>query len=133
MDILIGIIILLFSVILHEYMHGRVAEYLGDPTARLAGRLTLDPRPHIDPVGSILVPLFLIISTGGKFFFAWAKPVPFDPYNLKNPRRDSAIISLAGPATNLLLALLGSILIRLIIVVDQPFLMTIGDALKFLV
>lgn len=112
---LIFLILLIFSVILHEIAHGFVADRLGDPTARLAGRLTLNPIPHIDPIGTILLPLFLILTHAG-ILFGWAKPVPFDPFNLKNPRRDAAIISLAGPATNLLIAILSSLIIRLILV-----------------
>jgi len=74
------ILILLFSVIIHEISHGLMADYLGDPTARLAGRLTLNPINHLDPIGSILVPLLLIISHAG-IVFGWAKPVPINPYN----------------------------------------------------
>ncbi len=112
---LIFLILLIFSVILHEIAHGFVADRMGDPTARLAGRLTLNPIPHIDPIGTILLPLFLILTHAG-ILFGWAKPVPFDPFNLKNPRRDAAIISLAGPATNLLIAILSSLIIRLILI-----------------
>ncbi len=111
---LIFLVLLIFSVILHEVAHGFVADRLGDPTARLAGRLTLNPIPHIDPIGTILLPLFLILTHAG-ILFGWAKPVPFDPFNLKNPRRDSAIISLAGPATNLSIAILSSLIIRVIL------------------
>ncbi|OGK21062.1 hypothetical protein A2866_01890 [Candidatus Roizmanbacteria bacterium RIFCSPHIGHO2_01_FULL_39_8] len=121
----IFIFILIYSIILHEVAHGLVADYLGDPTARLMKRLTLNPFPHIDPIGSILLPLLLIV-TGSNFLFGWAKPVPFDPFNLKNPRRDSALISLAGPATNLFIALVGSILMRLLIFIELPVLSTIG-------
>lgn len=102
---------LISAVIIHEVAHGFVADRLGDPTARLMGRLTLNPLPHIDPIGSILVPLLLLISQTG-FMIGWAKPVPFDTYNLRNPRRDAALISLAGPGANLLLAALASILLR---------------------
>lgn len=92
-------------------MHGKVADRLGDPTARLAGRLTLNPIPHLDPIGSVLVPLFLILTNAG-ILFGWAKPVPIDPFNLKNPRRDSALTALAGPGSNLLIAIIFSILVR---------------------
>lgn len=114
METILFLVILLFSVILHEIAHGYVADKLGDPTARLMGRLTLNPIPHIDPIGSILLPLFLILTNAG-ILFGWAKPVPFDPFNLKNPRRDSAIISLAGPGTNLVIALIFSISLKLFI------------------
>ncbi len=106
------LVILIFSVVLHEVAHGFVADKLGDPTARLSGRLTLNPLPHLDLIGSFLVPLFLLLTNAG-ILFGWAKPVPFDPFNLKNPRKDSALISLAGPGTNLLVAILFSILLRL--------------------
>ena len=96
--------VLLFSVVVHECAHGLAAERCGDPTARMLGRITLNPLPHIDPIGSILVPLLLVLSPGG-FFIAWAKPVPVNPYNFRNPRRDDIIVSVAGPASNILLSL----------------------------
>ena len=96
--------ILVITISIHEYAHARVADELGDPTAQIAGRLTINPMAHLDPWGSLA---FLF------FGFGWGKPVPFDPYNLKNPRRDSAYISLAGPMSNFLLAILLSILIYL--------------------
>jgi len=94
---------LLFSVVLHECAHGWVAERRGDPTARLLGRLTLNPLKHIDPVGTILVPLVLALLPGG-LMFGWAKPVPVDPTRLRDPLRDQAWVAAAGPASNLLLA-----------------------------
>ena len=130
--IAIYILILLFSVVLHEVSHGKVADELGDPTARLAGRLTLNPIPHLDMFGSIIVPLILIFSGSG-FLIAWAKPVPIDPYNLKNPRRDSALISLAGPATNFFLAIIGSILLHLFNFLSIPFLSIIGPILVIMI
>ncbi len=130
--IFLYIVILLFSVVLHEVSHGKVADELGDPTARLAGRLTLNPIPHLDLFGSIILPLILIFSGTG-FLFAWAKPVPIDPYNLKNPRRDSAIISLAGPGTNFLLAIIASILLRLFTFLSIPFLFLIGSILVIVI
>ena len=111
------IVVLLFSVIIHEVSHGYVADKLGDPTARLAGRLTLNPKSHIDLFGSIILPLMLILLNTG-IVFGWAKPVPFDPFNLKNPRRDSAIISFAGPLSNFIIAIISSILIRVFIFSD---------------
>jgi Zn-dependent protease len=107
-------IVLLFSAVLHEIAHGYEAERLGDPTARNAGRLTLNPLKHLDPFGSILMPILLYIASGGAFFFAAAKPVPYDPRNLKDPRSGSAKIALAGPATNLLLAVIFGIIIRIL-------------------
>lgn len=97
--------ILLFSVIIHEMAHGWMALRLGDTTARDRGRLTLNPIPHIDPVGSILVPL-VSLAAAGQVFIAWAKPVPVNPANFRNPRRDSVLVSAVGPLSNFMLALL---------------------------
>jgi Zn-dependent protease len=97
--------ILLFSIVVHEYAHGYVANLWGDPTAAVAGRLTLNPLPHIDPVGSILIPLLLLIGPGG-FIFGWAKPVPVNPDNYRDRRWGDVTVSLAGPASNVLLAIL---------------------------
>ena len=97
-------VIIIPSSIIHEYAHGWMADRLGDPTARYAGRLTIDPRPHIDLWGTILMPLLLFIGTGGRFLFAYAKPVPYNPYNLKNQKWVPALVGLAGPLANLLLA-----------------------------
>lgn len=113
-------VVLLFSAVLHEVAHGFMAEKLGDDTARRAGRLTLNPLVHIDPFGSILLPVVLYIASGGAFFFAAAKPVPYDPRNLKNPRSGSAKIALAGPLTNLFLALVFGIAVRVGIFLDAP-------------
>lgn len=115
MDILIlilGIIGFIFAIIIHEVSHGLVAERLGDPTARLMGRLTLNPIPHIDIFGSIILPLTLFIFKS-PFFFGWAKPVPVDPYNLQHPKKDMALISLAGPLSNITLALVLSLFLRI--------------------
>lgn len=105
--------ILLFSAIFHEVAHGWVADRLGDPTARLQGRLTLNPIPHIDPLMSILLPLMLIIS-GSPVIFGAAKPVPVDPFNLRDSKKDLAIVSLAGPITNVLIAILAALTYHLI-------------------
>jgi Zn-dependent protease len=104
--------ILIYSVILHEIAHGVVAERLGDPTAKLSKRLTLNPLPHIDPLYTILLPTILILSGAGIIFGA-AKPVPIDPFNFKNAKQDTAIVSLAGPVTNILIALVFSLIYRL--------------------
>jgi len=96
--------ILLFSVIVHEIAHGLMALKLGDPTAKELGRLTLNPIPHIDPIGSILVPLISYL-TAGTVFIAWAKPVPVNPANFQNRRRDDILVSVVGPLSNLLVAL----------------------------
>lgn len=105
-------IVLIFSTMIHEISHGFVAEKLGDSTARLAGRLTLNPLSHIDPFGSILLPLLLYIGTGGAIMFGWAKPVPYDPRFLKHPKADAGKIAVAGPASNLLLAVVFGIGVR---------------------
>ena len=111
-DAIFSLIILLLSVIIHEVSHGYVALILGDPTAKLDGRLTLNPLKHLDPVGSIFLPLLLFLS-GSSFLIGWAKPVMINPYNLKKPRRDEALVALAGPVSNIVLALFFSLLIRL--------------------
>ena len=119
MDILIliiGIAGFALAIILHEVAHGLVAERLGDPTARLMGRLTLNPIPHIDIVGSIILPLTLLILRS-PFLFGWAKPVPVDPYNLQHPKKDLALISLAGPLANISFAVVLSIFLRIILTV----------------
>jgi Zn-dependent protease len=116
MDIAITLfefVVLIFSAVLHEVAHGYEAEHLGDPTARNAGRLTLNPLKHLDLFGSFLMPLGLFIISGGTFFFAAAKPVPYNPNNLKNPRSGAAKIALAGPGTNIVLAIFFGILIRI--------------------
>jgi len=110
---IIQIIILIMSVILHEVSHGYAAEYLGDSTARYAGRLTLNPLSHLDLFGSIILPLFMYISTAGALVFGWAKPVPYNPYNLRAGKWGPAIVALAGPSANLLLAIIFSLFVRL--------------------
>jgi Zn-dependent protease len=105
--------ILLFSVIIHEIAHGWTALMLGDPTARDMGRLTLNPVPHIDPIGSIVIPLFSLLAAGS-VFIAWAKPVPVDPRNFAHYRRDDLLVSVAGPASNIILALVCSIIVILL-------------------
>ncbi|MCU0680351.1 MAG: site-2 protease family protein [Planctomycetes bacterium] len=105
------IVVLIFSTIIHEYMHGWAANQLGDSTAKDEGRLTLNPIPHIDLFGSILLPLLLIISGSG-FVFGWAKPVPFNPWNLRDKKYGPAKIALAGPAGNLFLALVFGLMLR---------------------
>jgi Zn-dependent protease len=104
MDYLPLLPILLFSVVIHEISHGWMALKLGDPTAKERGRLTLNPIPHIDPVGSILVPALSLLSAG-TVFIAWAKPVPINPLNFRDMRRDDILVSVVGPASNLVVAL----------------------------
>lgn len=105
------IVVLIFSIILHEVAHGYAAQSLGDPTARLAGRLTLNPLPHIDIIGSIIIPAILVLTQAG-ILFGWAKPVPYNPYNLKNQRWGEAFVGVAGVATNLTIAVLFAVLTR---------------------
>jgi Zn-dependent protease len=100
--------ILLFSIVIHEIAHGWMALRLGDPTAKAMGRLTLNPIPHIDPVGSVLVPLFSLLAAG-QVFIAWAKPVPVNPMNFRDYRRDDILVSIAGPVSNILMALVCSV------------------------
>ena len=109
---LISILILVFSSILHEIAHGYAAYRLGDPTAKLLGRLTLNPRSHIDPYMTILLPIMMFIGSGGRFIFGGAKPVPVDPFNLRDGIKDLALVSVAGPGTNVLLAVLASLLLH---------------------
>ena len=110
--IIFYLLVLVFSAIIHEVAHGYMAERLGDPTARLAGRLTLNPISHLDPFGSFLLPLLLYFSTGGAFVFGWAKPVPYNPYNLKDPKAGAGKIAAAGPLTNLAIAAVFGVILR---------------------
>lgn len=104
-EFLIIAVLLVIAISVHEFSHAFTADRLGDPTARIAGRLTLNPTAHLDPLGTIL----LFIAG-----FGWGRPVPFDPFNLKDPKRDSALISIAGPFSNLLMAITGSIILRIL-------------------
>ena len=109
MDTIFSIIILVMSVVVHEVSHGYAALRLGDQTARLAGRLTLNPIKHLDPVGSVIVPL---LTTLGGFPFGWAKPIPYNPYNLRNQRWGELIVAAAGPVSNIIVAVFFSMIIR---------------------
>lgn len=106
-----SIAVLIISVVVHEVSHGWMAYVLGDPTAKLAGRLTLNPIKHIDPIGSILVPLVLSLLPGG-VIFGWAKPVPYNPYNLQAGKYGPAYVAAAGPLSNLLIALIFGLVLR---------------------
>lgn len=111
MEQIITIIALITSIILHEMAHGYAANALGDPTARLQGRLSGNPLVHIDPLGSVIIPALLFFSHAG-ILFGWAKPVPYNPYNLSNQKWGEALVAIAGPATNILLALIFSVIFR---------------------
>ena len=108
-SIAMTVVLVMFSAIVHEVAHGWVAYRLGDPTAKEAGRLTLDPRAHLDGFGSVLLPLIMAFLGGP--VFAFARPVPYNPYRLRHPRRDELLVALAGPASNVLQALLGTVLL----------------------
>lgn len=109
-----AIVILLFSVIVHEVMHGLAARHFGDRTAELAGRLTLNPIPHIDPIGTVVLPLLLLIS-GAPVLFGWAKPVPVNPSNFRGIRQGEFWVSIAGILSNFALAILAALFFRLIL------------------
>lgn len=108
---------LLFAMVLHEYAHGWMAEKRGDSTAKLQGRLTINPLAHIDPMGTVIVPLMCLLLPGS-FLFGWAKPVPVDPRNMYRPRRDMALVAAAGPGMNLLLAVAGALVLALLLTVE---------------
>jgi len=116
--LLFSLVVLLFSIIIHECAHGLAAERRGDPTARMEGRITLNPIPHLDPIGSILLPgimIFMSLFGAPLFIFGWAKPVPINPYNLNDPKRDMIWVGLAGCAANFGIALVLSLLARILI------------------
>jgi len=113
LEILLTIVFFALSVIIHEVSHGFIANKLGDPTAKLSGRLTLNPVSHIDPIGSILVPALLFFS-GTKFLFGWAKPVPINPINFTNPKKDILKVSIAGPVSNLIIGFIAFVVWRLV-------------------
>lgn len=110
MEFIFVVIILIMSVVIHEISHGYAALALGDPTAKYQGRLTLNPLSHLDPVGSFLVPLLGYFAGG--FIIGWAKPVPFNPYNLRNQKWGEAIVAMAGPLSNVCLAVIFGLFIR---------------------
>jgi len=111
--------ILLFSVIVHEVAHGYVALKLGDPTAKMLGRLTLNPIPHIDLIGSIFIPLFSLL-TAGSVFIAWARPVPVNKANFAHPGRDDILVSIAGPGSNILMAFVCSVIVIVLVKAGSP-------------
>ena len=119
-DVLVFFIPFLFALSLHEYAHGWMAYRLGDNTAMLMGRLTLNPIAHMDILGTLILPLALLL-TGARIFFGWAKPVPVNPRNLQHPKNDMFWIALAGPLSNVLLAFIGLILMSVFLQVNTEF------------
>jgi len=109
-NFILAIIILIMSVVVHEVSHGYMAYYFGDLTAKMAGRLTLNPLKHLDMFGSFIVPLIAYSLTG--FIFGWAKPVPYNPYNLRNAKVGEPMVALAGPLSNFVVALIFGLIIR---------------------
>ena len=126
-DLVFQVVILLFSVILHEVAHGYAALSLGDPTARDAGRLTLNPIKHMDPWGTVVLPLFLILVRS-PFLVGWAKPVPVNPFLMRDPKRGMMLVGAAGPLANISLILLSALGLRLLPFTAPPLLF---DALKY--
>jgi len=115
--IVVWVVPVIFAITVHEVAHGWVAKQYGDNTAWMLGRLTLNPLKHIDPVGTILVPGLMLAFTG--FVFGWAKPVPVNIRNLRNPKHDMAIVALAGPVANLLMALVWALFIRVALLINM--------------
>ena len=136
MEYLILIILFLFSVVIHEVSHGAVAYKLGDSTAKYAGRLTLNPLKHLELFGSIILPLVLIIMAkvaGGGFVFGWAKPVPYNPYNLKNQKWGPALVAAAGPGANLIVALIFGISLRFLPITSSVYIYNLAYIFSIIV
>ena len=120
------LVVLFFSIVIHEIAHGSVALHLGDPTAKNAGRLSLNPLKHIDPVGTILLPLLLLFATQGQGpIIGWAKPVPVNPFNFRDQKWGTLKVSIAGPLTNFLMALIFGLIIRFVSL-PEPALILFG-------
>lgn len=116
-EVAVWVVPLVIAIVFHEVAHGLVARKLGDPTAQAKGRLSLNPLRHIDPFGTVVLPMILALTHAGAIF-GWAKPVPVDYRRLRNPRRDMVLVALAGPGMNLLLALAGSAILSATIMVS---------------
>lgn len=134
-SIIIWILAFAVAITIHETAHAWMADRLGDPTPRMMGRLSLNPLVHYDPVGTTLLLVLVTMRAMGipVIPFGWAKPVRFDPYNLKNPRRDAALISFAGPFSNLSLALVLSVIVRLVSIPFSPFSLLSGILIPFII
>jgi len=124
MTLFVNLLIFFFAVIIHEYAHGWVAWKLGDSTARFMGRLTLNPIAHIDPIGTIFLPLILLM-THSPILFGWAKPVPVDFFNLNNPKKDMIWVSLAGPAANIIFAIALSLILKIPLLAANYFVVSV--------
>ena len=121
-QISVSLLPLLFAITLHEVAHGWVAKQLGDDTAKILGRLTLNPLKHVDPIGTVLVPGFLLFASGGSgIIFGWAKPVPVDWGRLRNPKRDMALVAVAGPMANFLMAIFWAMIVKTAILLQSSF------------
>jgi Zn-dependent protease len=112
---------MIFAITLHEAAHGYVARYFGDYTAYQAGRISLNPINHIDPIGTVLIPVALVIFTAGQFVFGWAKPVPVNFGNLRDPKRDMLWVAAAGPGANLFMALSWALILKLVVVLPANY------------
>ncbi len=130
--LIIQIAILLMAVVIHEVSHGAMANYLGDPTAKYAGRLTLNPIKHLDLWGSFLIPLFLFIVQS-PVLFGWAKPVPYNPYNLRNKKWGPALVAAAGPGANLIVALVFGLALRFAPLGDSIYLQNLAQIFVIIV
>lgn len=121
-QLVISALPILIAITFHETAHGYIANRLGDPTARLMGRLTLNPIAHIDMVGTIIMPAMLLILSNGQFVFGYAKPVPINPSNFNNPKKDMAMSAAAGPITNVSLAVISALILKLLVFPMSSFL-----------
>ncbi|MFC1888041.1 site-2 protease family protein [Candidatus Cloacimonadota bacterium] len=132
MEYIIFIPVILMSIIIHEVSHGYAAYLLGDDTAKRQGRLTFNPINHIDTFGTIILPLLLLITTRGGLAFGYAKPVPINPYNFKNFKKDTALTAAAGPLSNFIIAFILAMALRLIIASLDPY-MQISNSLQLII
>jgi Zn-dependent protease len=130
--LIIQIAILLMAVVIHEVSHGAMANYLGDPTAKYAGRLNLNPLKHLDLWGSFLIPLFLLIFRS-PVLFGWAKPVPYNPYNLRNKKWGPAMVAAAGPGSNIIIALIFGLTLRFAPLGESIYLQNLAQIFVYIV